>query len=76
MVVIDNAIDQLQVNVGDIAEAINGINQTISEAAAGVTDIAQKTSNTVEATMKTSEKVVECVVLSKELEDIVKKFEI
>jgi methyl-accepting chemotaxis protein len=76
MIIIDNSIDQLQVNVGDIAEAINGISQTINETAAGVTDIAQKTSNTVEVTLKTSDKVVECVDLAEELEDIVKKFEI
>jgi methyl-accepting chemotaxis protein len=76
MVVIDNAINQLQINVSDIAEAINGISHTINEAATGVTDIAQKTSNTVETTLKTSEKVEESVGFSKELKDIVNKFEI
>lgn len=76
MTVIDHSIDQLQVNVTDIAEAINGITRTIGEAASGVTDIAQKTSNTVETIVKTSEKVEECVGFSNELRDIVNKFEI
>lgn len=76
MTVIDEAIDHLQVNVSDIAEAINGINRTISEAATGVTDIAQKTSNTVEATVRTTEKVEECVEFANELKEIVNKFEI
>lgn len=76
MSIINTSIEGLQKTIKDIAEAIKGINDTISEAATGVTDIAQKTSNTVELTGKTSKKVSESMEQAKNLQKIIEQFKI
>ena len=71
---IHDAIDNLNSSIHDISEAVDGINTTISESAIGVTDIAEKTTDTVSLTSQTLELVEESVGFAGELSDIVAKF--
>jgi len=68
------AMDNLNVNIRDITEAIDGINNTIGEAAIGVTDIAQKTTDIVSLSSQTYDMVEESVTYADELSDIVGRF--
>jgi Methyl-accepting chemotaxis protein len=70
------AIEQLSNVTIQITEAISGINTTIGEAAAGVTDIAGRTSDIVSLTSKTYEMVQESMTYSKDLKDIVNLFKL
>ena len=71
---IHDAIDNLNSSIHDISEAVDGINTTISESAIGVTDIAEKTTDTVSLTSQTLELVEESVGFAGELSDIVARF--
>ena len=59
-----------------IVEAINGINVTVDESAAGVTNIAEKTANVVERTSENAQLVDACMESVEKLEEIAKKFKI
>lgn len=56
------------------AEALDGIKDTVNESAAGVTDIAQKTSDMVAKTVESNDMVEECNGCVDNLKEIVKKF--
>ena len=65
---------QLSDLIESIAQALSGINDTVGEAAVGVSDIASKTSGMVEKTGATHEMVSECYSCADELRKIVGKF--
>lgn len=65
---------QLSDLIESIAQALSGINDTVGEAAVGVSDIASKTSGMVEKTGATHEMVSECYSCADELREIVGKF--
>ena len=54
------SIENLNEMLNVVDEAIRGINDTVGEAAGGVSDIAEKTSDMVDGTIKTSDKVDDC----------------
>lgn len=56
------------------AEALENIKDTVNEAATGVTDIAEKTSDMVERTTQTHDMVAECYECADKLKEIVNKF--
>ena len=65
---------QLSDLIESIAQALSGINDTVGEAAVGVSDIASKTSGMVEKTGATHDMVSECYSCADELREIVGKF--
>ena len=73
---IKESINTLNTAIETIVDAINGIDTTINEASTGVTDIAEKTSNMVNETSGSSDKVDECRRAVAELSDIIKQFKL
>lgn len=71
---VSTSMAQLTISIEAISQAMGGINDTVNEAALGVTDIAQKTSDMVERTGTTQEKVSDCFEYVGHLRGIVKKF--
>ncbi len=65
---------ELKDAIGSIVIAINGINQTVSEATDGISDIADKTNAMVEATTRTGKIVDDNLADAKELQEIVDQF--
>lgn len=68
------SMSQLAEALRTITESIEGINTTINEAAAGVTDIAQKTSDVVGLTGQTLDYANESAGCATELKEILGKF--
>lgn len=71
-----NSITELEHSTTVIADAISGINSTISDSSVGVSNIAEKTSDIVGLTVKTNEMVDESVNYSQELESVVELFKL
>lgn len=71
---VNGSMKQLATSIDAISDAVSGINDTVGESAVGVTNIAQKTSDMVDQTASTSEKVSECFECVGVLRDIVAKF--
>lgn len=67
---------ELKDAIGSIVIAINGINQTVTEATDGISDIADKTNAMVEATTRTGKIVDDNLADAKELREIVDQFTI
>lgn len=76
MSVIGEGIKDLNESIKTIVKSVEGINSTMSEATSGVTDIAAKTGNMVEATTDATVRVEECRDYVDELEAIIKQFKI
>lgn len=70
------SITELEHGTTVIAEAISGINETVNDSSIGVSDIAGKTSDIVELTIKTNKMVDESVNYSRELNDVVDLFKL
>ncbi len=70
------SVETLEKSVSDIMGAITGINVTIAEAASGVTDIANKTSEIVSMSAKTKDMVEDNNTYSDRLKAIVDLFAI
>lgn len=71
---IENAVDDLTLAIEDISNAVSGINNTISESAAGVENIAEKTTDIVSRTSKNTDIVEECSDAVDNLKAIVGRF--
>lgn len=71
---VKKAIDLLTSLTETAAEALSGINVTVNESAAGVTDVAQKTGDMAEKTLQTHDMVAECYECTDNLKEIVEKF--
>lgn len=71
---VKDAMQQLSIMIDTSAQALEGIKDTVNEAAAGVTDIAQKTSDIVEKASQTNDIVAECYGCANNLNNIVDKF--
>ncbi|MDD2972380.1 MAG: methyl-accepting chemotaxis protein [Lachnospiraceae bacterium] len=71
---VNESVNKLITGIGVIVGALNGINSTIEESAAGVTDIAQKTGDMVSKTGATYELVEECNDYVARLKDVVGQF--
>lgn len=74
MTQIKDAISHLSSLTDMAAEALDGIKDSVNESAAGVTDIAQKTSDMVEQTIETNNVVGECYECADNLKGIVGTF--
>ena len=73
---IKQSIDELNDEIEAIVAAINGIDTTVNESSTGVTDIAEKTSEMVNDTAGSFEKVNECKHAVEELRDIIAQFKL
>lgn len=71
---IHQSVDSLSGVIGNIADALGGINATIHEATIGVTDIADKTADMVVKSTKTYDLASESMENTKELDQIVGSF--
>lgn len=71
---ISQNINDLSASIQSIQDAINGINITVGEAATGVMDMAEKTSDIVSLAGEASDIADESLGLSKELSGIVGQF--
>lgn len=71
---VKDAIKHLFSVIEASAQALDGIKDTVNEAAAGVTDIAEKTSDMVKKTTQTNDMVTECYGCADNLKVIVDKF--
>lgn len=69
-----DAIQRLHVLIESSAKALEGIKDTVNEAASGVTDIAEKTSDMVEKASQTNDMAAECYGCADNLKGIVDKF--
>nr|MCR5024350.1 methyl-accepting chemotaxis protein [Lachnospiraceae bacterium] len=67
-------INNLTTSIDDIKNAISNINSTMGEAATGVTDVAQRTTDVVRLTERTYELVNDSAAYSDELKKIVNQF--
>lgn len=70
------SIQNLNEMLDVVDEAIRGISDTMGEAAGGVSDIAEKTSDMVDGTIKTSDKVDDCRKQVTNLNGIIERFDI
>lgn len=71
---VKDAMQQLSIMIDTSAQALEGIKDTVNEAAAGVTDIAQKTSDIVEKASQSNDMVAECYGCANNLNNIIDKF--
>ena len=69
-------IQKLTDEMNTIVDAVNGIDTTVNESSTGVTDIAEKTSEMVNDTAGSVEKVNECKKAVATLNDIIAKFQL
>lgn len=69
-----DAVAELTTSIEAIAQAMNGINDTVGESSVSIVDIAEKTSNMVEKTSTTNEMVAGCFDSVEHLHGIVDKF--
>jgi len=66
----------LSESIKDIVVAINGINTTIAEATAGISDISEKTNDMVASTTKTNEMIEDNLSDSVKLRELVSRFKL
>lgn len=71
---IHDATEVLNASISTIAQALSGINETIGEAATGVTDIAEKTADMVEKSSESNSLAEESFECMNDLKGIVNKF--
>ncbi len=76
MSTIEKSIINLTDTITEIANAINGINSTISESTVSVTDIADKTTNVVTQTVQNNKLVENCIETVGKLNQITSMFQI
>lgn len=65
----------LKQNISQIADAMEGINNTVNEAAVGVADIAEKTTDVVGLTTETFDRTISCKESAEKLRDITSRFQ-
>ena len=73
---IKRSVEDLNDEIETIVAAISGIDTTVNESSTGVTDIAEKTSEMVNDTAGSFEKVNECKQAVEELRDIIAQFKL
>ena len=71
---VKEAVERLSILMESSAKALDGIKDTVNESAAGVTDIADKTSDMVGKASETNNMVAECYGCADNLKAIVNKF--
>ena len=71
---IEQSISSLGAAVDNVADALGGINSTVSQTALGVTDIAEKTSDVVARTGENNHAIETCMKSLGTFEDIVGSF--
>ncbi len=76
MTKVKESMDQLALVVESMSESIGGINSMISESAVGISDIAEKTSDTVTQTDSNYKLVNQCIENVEILQNIVSQFKI
>lgn len=76
MSTIEESVVKLTDTIAEIADALEGINATVGESTIGVTDIADKTTNVVEQTLRNNELVENCIETVDRLNQITAMFQI
>lgn len=76
MSTIEESVVKLTDTIAEIADALDGINSTVNESSIGVTDIADKTTNVVEQTLRNNELVENCIETVDRLNQITAMFQI
>jgi methyl-accepting chemotaxis protein len=71
---VQESIESLLEVIQEISHAVTGINEMVNESAIGITDIADKTSDTVIQTERNYELVNECAKNTNQLKELVDKF--
>lgn len=72
----NNEVKELELSFENIAEAMDGINNNVSECSLGVSDIAAKTSQVVSQTAETFTRTTDCKILAEKLSDITSQFQL
>ena len=72
----NNEVKELELSFENIAEAMDGINNNVSECSLGVSDIAAKTSQVVSQTAETFTHTTDCKILAEKLSDITSQFQL
>lgn len=76
MSTIEKSVIKLTDTIAEIADALDGINTTVSNSTVSVTDIATKTTNVVEQTVQNNELVENCIETVDMLNQIAAMFQI
>lgn len=76
MATISKSSNDLSASISDIVLAINGINTTIAEATAGISDISEKTNDMVSSTTQTNTMIEDNLTDAVKLRELVAKFRI
>jgi len=71
---VKDSIEKLIEIIHEISDSVSGINDMVNESAVGITDIADKTSDTVIQTEKNYELVSSCTNDAKQLKELIQKF--
>ena len=73
---IECSVKKLITAVSDIAKSLDGMNATIAESAIGVNDIAEKTTDIVELTLRSQNVVAICENSVGELDKLMSRFKV
>lgn len=76
MSTIEESVLKLTDAIGQIVDELHGINTTIDESTAGVTNIADKTTNVVEQTIQNNKLVENCIETVDKLNQITAMFQL
>lgn len=74
MLTIEKAVAELTESINTIAISLNGINSTINQSSAGISTIAEKTTNVVSQTVRNNDLVSDCMDSVSKLNDIANSF--
>ena len=70
----NNEVSELELGIAQIADAMEGISNTVNESAIGVSDIAEKTTDVVGLTSETFERTMNCRDSAEKLREITARF--
>ncbi len=76
MTTIHDSVRKLSGAMEEIVQSLDAINQTVGESASGVSDIAGKTDDLVNSTVRAGEMVSESVTNITEMEELISKFQL
>ncbi len=72
----NDEVSELERGIAQIADAMEGISNTVNESAIGVSDIAEKTTDVVGLTSETFERTMNCRDSAEKLRDITARFKL
>ena len=72
----NNEVSELKQSIAQIADAMEGISNTVNESAIGVSDIAEKTTDVVSLTTETFDRTTNCRDSAEKLREITSRFKL